>query len=67
MAPGRARYTMICADDGGVLDDLIVYRLADQEFLVVANAANTVVVEAPCASGPTATTHRSRTGPTITR
>ena len=25
--PGRARYTMICAADGGVLDDLIVYRL----------------------------------------
>ena len=46
MAPGRARYTMICAADGGVLDDLIVYRLADQEFLVVANAANTGVVDA---------------------
>jgi aminomethyltransferase len=45
MAPGRARYTMICAADGGVLDDLIVYRLDDQEFLVVANAANTSVVE----------------------
>jgi len=45
--PGRARYTMICAPDGGVLDDLIVYRLGDAEFLVVANAANTgVVVEA---------------------
>jgi aminomethyltransferase len=47
LAPGRARYTMICAPDGGILDDLIVYRLADGEFLVVANAANTdVVVEA---------------------
>jgi len=44
LAPGRARYTMICAPDGGILDDLIVYRLADQEFLVVANAANTGVV-----------------------
>jgi aminomethyltransferase len=44
VAPGRARYTMICAPDGGVLDDLIVYRLADQEYLVVANAANTGVV-----------------------
>jgi aminomethyltransferase len=44
--PGRARYTMICAPDGGVLDDLIVYRLADTEFLVVANAANTAVVAA---------------------
>jgi aminomethyltransferase len=40
LQPGRARYTMICAADGGVLDDLIVYRLADGEFLVVANAAN---------------------------
>ncbi|MFE5307421.1 glycine cleavage system aminomethyltransferase GcvT [Isoptericola sp. NPDC056605] len=37
---GRARYSMICADDGSVLDDLIVYRLADEHFLVVANAGN---------------------------
>src|SRR6266536_1105412 len=44
LAPGRARYTMICAPDGGVLDDLIVYRLGGEEFLVVANAANTAVV-----------------------
>jgi aminomethyltransferase len=43
---GRARYTMICADDGGIIDDLIVYRLAGEEFLVVANAANTVAVAA---------------------
>lgn len=35
-----ARYTMICADDGGVLDDLIVYRLGEEAFLVVANASN---------------------------
>ena len=38
--PGRARYTMICGADGGVLDDLVVYRLADDDFLVVANASN---------------------------
>jgi aminomethyltransferase len=45
--PLAARYTMMCDPDGGVLDDLIVYRLADEEFLVIANAANTsVVVEA---------------------
>ncbi|HEY2444015.1 MAG TPA: glycine cleavage system aminomethyltransferase GcvT [Streptosporangiaceae bacterium] len=44
MAAGRARYTMICAADGGVLDDLIVYRTSDEAFLVVANAANTPVV-----------------------
>jgi aminomethyltransferase len=46
LAPGRARYTMICAPDGGVIDDLIVYRLSDGEFLVVANAANTAAVVA---------------------
>jgi aminomethyltransferase len=44
LKPGKARYTMICAEDGGVLDDLIVYRLGDADFLVVANAANTAVV-----------------------
>lgn len=40
----RARYTMICAPDGGVIDDLIVYRLGGNEFMVVANAANYDVV-----------------------
>src|SRR6516225_4554597 len=44
LRPGRARYTMICAPDGGVLDDLVVYRQGEQEFLVIANAANTPVV-----------------------
>jgi aminomethyltransferase len=44
LRPGRARYSMICAEDGGVLDDLIVYRLGDEEFFVVANASNTAVV-----------------------
>ncbi|TDC74980.1 glycine cleavage system aminomethyltransferase GcvT [Streptomyces hainanensis] len=44
LAVGRARYTMICDERGGILDDLIVYRLADHEFLVVANAANTDTV-----------------------
>jgi aminomethyltransferase len=49
LQPGRARYTMICAADGGVLDDLIVYRLGPAEFLVVANAANTAAVAAALA------------------
>lgn len=43
---GRARYTMMCAADGGVLDDLVVYRLDEERFLVVANAANVGVVTA---------------------
>ncbi|MGR8008131.1 glycine cleavage system aminomethyltransferase GcvT [Streptomyces hypolithicus] len=44
---GRARYTMICQEDGGILDDLIVYRLDDTEapeYLVVANAGNAQTV-----------------------
>lgn len=41
---GRAGYSLLCAPDGGVLDDLIVYRLAEDRFLVVANAANAVLV-----------------------
>jgi aminomethyltransferase len=44
LAVGRAHYSMICQDDGGILDDLIVYRLAEQRFLVVANASNAAVV-----------------------
>ncbi|HEU4672781.1 MAG TPA: glycine cleavage system aminomethyltransferase GcvT [Candidatus Limnocylindrales bacterium] len=40
LAVGRAHYSLICAEDGGVLDDLIVYRLGDERFMVVANAAN---------------------------
>ncbi len=35
---------MICATNGGILDDLIVYRLADDRFMVVANAGNAALV-----------------------
>jgi aminomethyltransferase len=44
LAVGGARYTMICAEDGGVIDDLVVYRLGDEHFLIVANASNVAVV-----------------------
>ena len=44
LSVGRARYTMLCAPDGGILDDLIIYRQAAERFLVVANAANASVV-----------------------
>jgi len=40
LAVGRAQYSMIAAPDGGLIDDLIIYRLADDRFMVVANAAN---------------------------
>jgi aminomethyltransferase len=49
VTPGRARYTMICAPDGGVLDDLVVYRQGETEFLVIANASNTPSVLAALA------------------
>jgi aminomethyltransferase len=41
---GRAHYSMICQADGGIVDDLIVYRLDEERFLVVANAGNAHVV-----------------------
>jgi aminomethyltransferase len=37
---GGAQYSVMCREDGGVLDDLFTYRLADGEFLTVTNAAN---------------------------
>jgi aminomethyltransferase len=44
LAVGRAQYSMICAEDGGIIDDLIIYRLATDRFLVVANAGNAATV-----------------------
>jgi aminomethyltransferase len=39
LEPGQAQYSMLCAPDGGVIDDVIVYR-TDPGYLVVCNAAN---------------------------
>ena len=39
IGPGQGQYTLICEDDGGVIDDLIVYALADR-YLLVVNASN---------------------------
>lgn len=46
VAVGRAKYSLLCDTAGGVIDDLVVYRLAEDRFLVVANAANAGVVAA---------------------
>ncbi len=46
LAVGRAHYSMICAADGSVMDDLIVYRLATTRYMVVANASNVDTVVA---------------------
>jgi aminomethyltransferase len=43
---GRARYCMICNEKGGVIDDILFYRLAEGRYLLVANAGNSVAVAA---------------------
>lgn len=37
---GKAMYTVMCTPEGGIVDDLVVYRLDEQEFMLVINAAN---------------------------
>src|SRR5205085_6662530 len=37
---GGAQYALLCAEDGGVLDDLFTYRLGADRYLTVTNAAN---------------------------
>lgn len=38
--PGQAQYSMLCNQDGGVIDDLIVYLKSDDAILIIPNAAN---------------------------
>lgn len=40
LTPGRVQYSAMCYPDGGIVDDLLVYRMADR-FMLVINAANT--------------------------
>ena len=40
---GRAKYSLLLTEQGGVIDDVITYRLAEEHFLVVANASNAAV------------------------
>ncbi|MBL3686364.1 glycine cleavage system aminomethyltransferase GcvT [Leucobacter zeae] len=46
IAVGRAKYSLICDENGGIIDDLISYRRGDEEYLVVPNAGNAGVVAA---------------------
>ncbi len=41
MLPGRCRYSMMCYENGGCVDDVLVYKQQDGDYLVVMNAANT--------------------------
>ncbi len=40
IAPGQAQYTLLTNDRGGIIDDLIVYRLEEFRYLLIVNAAN---------------------------
>jgi aminomethyltransferase len=44
IAVGQAKYSLLLSRDGGIIDDLVVYRTGDDRFLVVANASNREVV-----------------------
>ena len=43
---GQAQYSMLCNESGGVIDDLIVYRWADDEVFIIPNASNAASVVA---------------------
>lgn len=40
MSVGQVRYSPMCYPDGGTVDDLLVYKMADEEYMIVVNAAN---------------------------
>lgn len=41
LVPNKAQYAFMCYEDGGTVDDFLIYMLKENEFLVVVNAANT--------------------------
>jgi aminomethyltransferase len=40
LKPGQIQYSLICREDGGIVDDVLVYRLPDGSFAMVCNASN---------------------------
>ncbi len=42
--PGAGQYTLVCREDGGTIDDLIVYRLDADRYLIICNASNVAPV-----------------------
>jgi aminomethyltransferase len=42
--PGKAKYSILCNENGKSIDDVIIYRLAEVDYLVIANAANRAAV-----------------------
>lgn len=44
IGPGQAQYSMLCAEDGGIIDDLIIYKWNDDGVYIIPNAANASAV-----------------------
>ena len=40
MPAGRVRYTTMCNEQGGIIDDMVVYKMDEERYLLVVNAAN---------------------------
>lgn len=40
LVDGKAQYTAMCKPDGGIVDDLLVYRLGEEDYMLVINASN---------------------------
>src|SRR5699024_4787431 len=40
LVPNKAQYTFMCYENGGVVDDFLIYMLAENRYLLVVNAAN---------------------------
>jgi aminomethyltransferase len=51
MRDGKAKYSLVLAESGGIVDDVIVYRIAADRFLVIANAGNRDAVATAFAEG----------------
>ena len=40
LSPGKAQYSAMCYEEGGIVDDLLIYMLAENSYMIVVNAAN---------------------------
>src|SRR5690625_882159 len=41
LSPNKAQYTFMCYENGGIIDDFLIYMIAENHYLLVVNAANT--------------------------
>ena len=40
MTPGRCRYAIMCYENGGAVDDVLIYKFADDHYMFIVNAGN---------------------------